>query len=194
MSMNPYDFPDAYDALIIAGVKTPGVVTLSGHQRTYNWDVKEGQGQSGASTTLKGDKPSEITASFYLLAKNPDDPDRDEFQEWAEIAGLLRSSVTGTKPKALEVYHPDLIANWIGAVVLSEMGGLVHDGKGGATVTVKLLEYRPPKPAGGSPKKAATKKPDPDQAKLDEIAKLTDQYKQTPWGNQSLGDLAGGLF
>ena len=71
-----------------------------------------------------------------------------------------------------------LLASRVGRV------GTVHDGKGGQTRVVKFLEYKPPKPAGGGPKgsKSSAKAPDPNQAALDEIAKLTAAYQQTPWG------------
>ncbi len=167
---------DLYDFIIIAGVKTPGVVKLTGHDRKVNWDVKAGAGQSGATTTLKDVPPIEFTAAFYLA-------DLEEFNAWAEVDTLIRSTVSGAKPKALDIYHPDLATNGITSVVLASFGGAIHDGKGGQTVTVKLQEYKPPKPKGGSPVGSKTKGPDPNAAANAELAALTNQYKQTPWGS-----------
>jgi hypothetical protein len=60
--------------------------------------------------------------------------------------------------------------------------GTTHDGMGGQIKVFKLLEYRPPKKASGSPSgsKSNAKKgaaADPNQAALDEIARLTKQYQ-----------------
>lgn len=173
---------ESYDYIWLAGLKSPGVVTLSGHDRDLDWDVKVAPGQKGATTTLKGDKPAEITASFYLV--RDDGVGRDDFADWPAFDAQIRSTVDGKEPKALDVYHPDLATNGITSVVLKKFGGVKHDGKGGQTIDVVFLEYRPAKPAGGTPKGSQTKKknPDPDQAALDELKKLTDEYQKTPWG------------
>ncbi len=166
---------DLYDFIIIAGETTPGVVKLTGHDRKVSWDVKTGAGQSGATTTLKDIPPIEFTAAFYLVSQ-------EEIDAWAAIDTLIRSTVAGAKPKALDVYHPDLATNGITSLVLASFGGVVHDGKGGQTITVKFQEYKPPKPKGGSPTGSKAKGPDPNAAANAELAALTEQYKRTPWG------------
>jgi hypothetical protein len=179
--VNPLDHELLYNSIILGGVTSPGVVKLSGHDRKIGWDIKKGPGQSGATTTRTSEDPVEFTATFYLVRDasiSVDDIDR-----WPAFDGLIRSTVAGKTPKALPIYHPDLTANGIVSVVLSKFGGVVHDGKGGQTIAVTFLEYKPPKPQGNSPKpKPKAKGPDPDQAALDELSKLTAQYKATPWG------------
>jgi hypothetical protein len=179
---NPIDNPELYKSVVLAGVTSPGQVTLSGHERKINWDIKTAPGQSGATTTLKDIPPAEFTASFYLV--RDDVLGIDDFEEWPEFQKLIDSTVADAKPKALDVYHPDLASNDIKSVVKASIGGVQHDGKGGQIITVKFLEYRPPKKKGGSPSgsKSKPKTPDPDQAALDELKKLSDEYKKTPWG------------
>lgn len=184
--MNPVDFEDAYNSIILGGTKSPGVVTLSGHDRKVNWDVKEGNAQVGATTTIKSIPPTEFTASFYLA-------DADDIAAWPAFLGIIKSTVSGAKPKALDIYHPDLVENEIVSVVKATIMGTVHDKKGGQTRVVKFQEYKPPKPKGGSPSGSTTnaKAKDPNQAALDELAKLTDQFNKTPWGdgrNAALGE------
>lgn len=176
--MNPIDFEEAYTSIILGGVKSPGVVTLTGHDRKVEWDVKNGNGQSGASTTLKSIPPVEFTATFYLA-------DADDIDAWPAFHGLINSTLSGRTPKALDIYHPDLVENEIVSVVKALVGGAVHDKKGGQTRVVKFQEYKPPKPKGGSPAGSSTsaKAKDPNQAALDELAKLTDQFNKTPWGD-----------
>jgi hypothetical protein len=175
--VNPFEDEDLYVGVVLAGVTSPGRCTLTGHDRKVNWDIKAGAGQSGATTTLKDIPPIEFTATFYLASF-------DDFAAWPEFHDLIDSTVAGPKPKALDIYHPDLSVNDIKSVVKASVGGVVHDGKGGQTIVVKFLEYRPPAPKGGSPNGSTTKKsaPDPNAAANAELAALTAQYQNTPWG------------
>lgn len=183
--MSSFDYYDEslYDAILAAGVRSPGVVTLSGHDRVIGWDVKEGPGQSGASMTRKGAKPVEFTATFYLVSDQSIGV--DQVADWWAFQEVLESTVSGSKPKPIDIYHPDLAARGITSVVLSSLGGVVHDGKGGQTIAVKLIEYFPPKPSGGTATGSRNKKPtipDPDAEAKAELAALTKKYEATPWG------------
>ena len=168
---NPVDDESLYDSIIIDGVTSPGVVKLSGHDLVVDWDVKEANGQNHASTTMKGRKLGRFTLTFFLA-------DRDDFDAWPEIVKILQSTVI-PKPRAVQIYHPDLIVPGIESVVLESIGGVVHDGKGGQSITVKLLEYRPPRKAGGA---STSKAKDPNAAANAELAALTAKYNATPWG------------
>lgn len=173
--VNPIDYEELYNTIELAGVESPGQVTLSGHDREIDWDVKTGPGTSGATTTLKAQKLVEFTATFYLA-------DVDDFDDWPAFQDVLLSSIKG-KGKGLDIYHPDLARNDIKSVVLKSIGGVVHDKKGGQTIAVKLLEYRPPKKINVSPVgSASTKTTDPNAAAKAELAALTSQFKATPWG------------
>ncbi len=172
--MNPIDNAELYDTVLLAGKRSPGFVTLSGHDRNQKWDVKAADGAGGASTTYKGEEIAQFTASFQLVK----DPvlDLDEFAEWSDFAAILRSTLPPKgKPKALDIYHPDLAANDIKSVCQASIGGMVHDGKGGATVAVKFIEYRPAKKKGGSPSGSTTttKPPDPNADLKAKVAALT---------------------
>jgi hypothetical protein len=171
------EHPELYNVIELGGVKSPGIVTLSGHDRNEKWDVKGADGVGGASTTYKGEEIAQFQASFYLVY----DPvlALNEFAAWESFAALIRSSLPPSgKPKALAIYHPDLAANDIKSVCKASIGGMSHDGKGGATVVVKLLEFRPPKKKKSSgspvPAKTAPTKPDPNadlKAEIDALLK-----------------------
>lgn len=184
MSVNPIDNEELYQGIVLGGTLSPGKVTLSGHDRVIGWDVKKGSGQSGATTTRSSEDPVEFTCTFYLVM----DPSYgiDDFSAWEDFATLIDSTVSGPTPQPLDIYHPDLATNKIQSVVLKSMGGVVHDGKGGQTIAVKFIEYKPPKPKGGTPKGSVTKPKsakaaDPNAEANAELARLTSQYAQTPW-------------
>jgi len=176
---NPFANGSLYDAIVLGGKRSPGIVTLSGHDRNQKWDIKEADGHGGATTTWKGEQVAQFTASFYLVV----DPVQglDEFAEWDLFAAVIRSMLPHSgKPKAMDVYHPDLARNDIKSVEQASIGGLTHDGKGGATVVVKFLEYRPAKKKGGtaSGSKSAAKAPDPNADLKAEVARLLVQARQ----------------
>lgn len=173
---DPINDPELFDSLELGGIRSPGTVKISGHDFVVDWDIKEAKGQSGATTTMKGTKLARFTAVFYLA-------NEEQIALWPAFYDLLHSTIF-PKPKALDVYHPDLAVQGISSAVLETMGGVVHDGKGGQSITVKMIEYKPPKPKGGSPsgsKKSATA-PDPNAALKAELAALTVQYRNTAWG------------
>lgn len=174
MPTSPHTHPELYRSIILGGQASPGVVKLSNCDRQHGWEKQQPKGQAGEFTVNKGPKNSGFTATFYLA----DDVD---VAGWDSYSAMLASTVEGPKPKAMPVYHPDLARNKITDVVVESLGILSHDGKGGAHVTVKFLEFRPPKPkpaskaAAGTPAKA--KRPDPNAAAKAELAALLAQAK-----------------
>lgn len=145
---DPSRDPDLFKSIVLAGVSSPGVVTLSGHDREQNWDVKEAKGQSGASTTYQGEKVARFKAKFHLIY----DPTsgQDDFLRWEAFQILIEAMIQGGKPYALPIYHPDLARQRITEVCGAKVGGIVYDDKGGGTVEVEFIEYKPPKKKGGT--------------------------------------------
>jgi hypothetical protein len=190
MSPNPHDNPDLYK-FKLGGKTWIGEVALSGHDRNQSWDIQPAKGQDGASSSRSGEPIGQFEATFYIT-NGPDSP-IDEFAAWDEYQALIESTTAGTTPIALPVYHPDLARNRFTAVVNGGVGGMQHDGLGGASVKVKFLEHRPPrkKPvakakakgaaAGAAPGTAAAKsareRPDPNAAAKRELAALRAQAR-----------------
>lgn len=187
MSVNPIDDEDLYNVISLGGIESPGIVTISGHDRVAKWDVKEAGGQTGGTTTLKGLPPIDFQCSFFLATV-------EQFENWESFQDLIESTVNGTSPKAMDIFHPDLVRNGIRSVCAAKIGGKKHDGKGGQTVVVTFQEYAPPKSNGsGNPKKSDLNptvlrpglngpQADPDAEAKARLAALTSQYQNTPWG------------
>ena len=148
-SPNPNDHAEAYSVIVLAGTTSPGLATVEGAALTNRWEEKEGDGQDGDSTTLKGRKNAHFSVSFELW----DDPasGRDDFAAWDIFVGVLKLSTKVEPLAALDIYHPELARLDIGAVQVEEIGQVKYDGLGGGTVVVKFLEFRPPKPKSGTP-------------------------------------------
>lgn len=162
---------DIWSTLVVAGMASPGSVTITGHGREVGWDIQEAKGQEGATTTRKGGPIAKFTATFYLTDEL-DANGYSDFDYWPAFQSLLESSFTGPEPIALEVYHPDLARNFITAAVLAKMGEMRPDGKGGASIAVDMMQYRPKRPkSSGSPGQTKTKTKG-DQAVADAEAEL----------------------
>lgn len=176
------------DYLLLGTTPSPGKLTLSGHDRNEDWDIKAAKGQTGASSALNGRPIGQFTASFSLA-------DDDDFAEWEDFQRLIESTTNGPRPVALPIYHPDLARNGFTEVVSGGVGGIVRDAKGGRTAQVKFLEYKPPKPKpaakalakpGGKPAASAggefgpppPPKPDPNAAAKAELAELLTEARK----------------
>ncbi len=180
---NPFDDPELYRSVIIDNRASPGVVTITGHDRKTTWDVKNAKGQKGATITLKEQPPAEFTLTFSLV--RDDAQGINDWAEWDDYVRLFRDTVDGSTAKAKDIYHPDLAENGIASFAKAKIGGRVHDGKGGQTVVIVCQEYWPPqkKPGGvGASPRGAKTKVDPDAAAKAELARLTQAYQDAgPW-------------
>ncbi len=65
----------------------------------------------------------------------------------------------GSTPIALPIYHPDLALNNFTEVSIDTIGGMIHDGRGGATVIIDFIEYKPPKKKSAAGAKAKASSP-----------------------------------
>lgn len=187
---NPVDQPNLYEALVLAGARSPGRLRLSFPLRVEGWDTQKAKGSSGGETVHNGRELSEFDAELYLWR----DRSRgvDHFAGWDTFKPVLLAPIAKNAPKALDIYHPQLEGIGITSVVVRSWTEPQPDGRGGATVKIKFLEYAPPKPkaagkpggsksggAGGGPGGpggSAPKEPDPNQDLKDAIAAKTEEF------------------
>lgn len=179
---NPVDHPELYDVIVLAGIQSPGVATVPPVARDQGWEAQQPKGSDGGETIHNGEKLLEFDVDFFLWKEDG----VDHYAAWEEFEKLFKKPIAKKDAKALDIYHPQLDGLGIKSVVVRSFTKPKPDGKGGATVKVKFLEYKPPKPkAAGKPKGSAAnagkgadgtpgnKPPDPNQAKKDTVAALT---------------------
>lgn len=184
---NHIDNPELFDTITLGGKVSPGKATLSGHDRKATWDVKTGNGQSGASTTLKDIPPIEFQCTFLLI--RDDAEGIDDLAAWPEFQAVIDATVSGSAPKAVDIYHPDLASQDppIKSVCKATVGGATYDDKGAKTIVVKFQEYRPASAKGGSVNGSSSKggksagEQDPNADVKAQLNNLTNQYQNTPW-------------
>lgn len=151
--INPADSPEQYDRALLAGnTPTPGVVKIEGANRAVEWEKKKAKGSSGATVTAQGREPAEPTMKVFLWRDH--DAQINHFDLWySTVLPLLKGALEGKT--AIDIYHPALADNDIKSVVVQEIGQLLPEDETGLySVSVKLLEYSPPKKSGGTPGKS----------------------------------------
>ena len=173
--LNPIDYPQDWDFCTVGGVRSPGIIPkkgISGLDRVNKWDVKEGKGTKGATTTYVGRPPIPFSIKFWLWTSA-------HFQAWDAFASVLRYDPSKTSPgEAVSFFHPAAADPSIGvsSVVVTKIGGITEeDDHGLYSRTVDFLEYAPAAqeaavstPAGskyttgrGDPNAAPGTQPDP---------------------------------
>ncbi len=150
---NPIDIPSLWEFILVAGVRSPGLAEVSGADRTYDWDTKTAPGTEGATSTYKGKGPVTFTVKLTFW-------DSEQIDQWNRFRSLLKYESVKSVVKPVDIIHPALSQNGIGAAVTKKIGQLTHDGLGLYSVTVEFLEYFPPKKkdATQTPKGAVAKK------------------------------------
>jgi len=154
--VDPISVPGLIDIANIGGVLTPGVIApdgIKGFERKRDWDVKKSKGSSGATITDQGAPPAEGTIKLLLWRRSFDPPDFvDDFEDWETLRSVL-DTAKGDKSKvqALTVIHPQINQQGVTDCVVKSYTPLVNEGAGLWSVTITLLEFRKPKPTGGTP-------------------------------------------
>ncbi|MCC6557194.1 MAG: hypothetical protein IT372_29940 [Polyangiaceae bacterium] len=154
--LNPLRHPEAFDVFLLAGRKSPGLSDIAGASNPRDWDVRKGYGLSGATVVYTGDGLAKFSIKIFLW-------EDEHFEEWAEFKVLVRKAPRGTRPKALDIYHPILEDLEISSVVVEDRSQLtpVQGEDGMFFVEVKFIQYRAPQPAVGKPDGSQSKPTEP---------------------------------
>lgn len=157
----PYENPLAWDQITFAGQLWPGVVTVEGAERPYDWQKNKGKKSSGATVNYNGSDLAAPKFTFKLW-KGYDVYGGwvDYFALWETYKAIFLKPVDPKNPTGIDVQHPTCEASEVHSVVTTKVGQVTPTGPGSATVTVETLEFRLPEKAGGTPKGSAANTPD----------------------------------
>jgi hypothetical protein len=183
--VNPVDLPEMWDTFTLAGLRSPGICKFPDLIRDEGWDVQVPKGSTGGNTVHNNTKP----ISFGVELRLWKDAYVDHFDRWEDWKGLLVIPIKKDSPKALDILHPQLEGLGIRSVVAQTRAEYIPDGRGGATVKWKFLEYRPIQPAksqgpngskgsGAGSTSTQQKKSDPNADLKKEVEELTKQFKE----------------
>ena len=135
--LNPLEYPQAWDVIMIGGVVSPGICKVSGIKRINEWDIKKGKGSQGATITFVQKPPAKFSVQIFLW--RPQD-----FTDWDNFRPFLKYDPTKKEVQAIDIWHPALADVDISSVVTESIGGVTHEGAQLYSVTIEFLEYFPP--------------------------------------------------
>jgi hypothetical protein len=137
---------DEWDTIHLAGIQMPGLSRIDGELKRMV-DKKKASGVNGVRVTHKGFDAAEFTIVTRLWA-------RTHLSEFQKIVALFRPK--GSKaPKSVDCYSPALEILGITSVEILSIGFPHHVGQGIYEVTLKCIEWVPPKKVGVSTSKSA---------------------------------------
>lgn len=138
---NPIENADLYDVIVLAGQPSPGLAIVSGAGSPRNWDERRGYGLSGAFLVFTGDGLAKFQVRLLLW-------EPQHFAQWEVFSRLLARPQRGTRPKALDYYHPyhsEEPLN-IKSVVVEDVLQQEQIEPGLWAQDIKFIQYRAPKP------------------------------------------------
>ncbi len=138
------------DFLVIGGDVSPGRARIRGAGSPRTWDVRQGYGFTGAWVIFTGAGLAKFEVEIVMWLAS-------QAVAWERFAKkYLEKTPSGTRPKALGIYHPLLAASPLNihAVVVEDVSQFEEDDYGLWTCVIKFLEYRQPKPLLARPSAA----------------------------------------
>jgi hypothetical protein len=159
MSFDPIATP--IDYVIIGGTRTPGLAEVVGVGSPRQWDERKGIDRSGATLRFRGRKLARFSIKIKLATT-------EDFAAWATFAPSVRAVPAGGRG-ALDLVHPQINDAGIRAGVVDDVLEPVPDGdNGGWVAEIKMIERRPPVPAGTTTQGSVTSPaPNPLQARIE---------------------------
>jgi hypothetical protein len=133
--IDPISDPSAWDAVEVASVEYP-YCEVTGFKRAHKWDVKEGKGAFGATTTFVNEPLAEGDVKFLAW-------ETFHFALFDQILQQLKYNPAKKQTNAVDVYHPALADIDAHSFVGTEISQWEHDGEGLYTRVVHFQEFRP---------------------------------------------------
>lgn len=184
--VDPWTSPLPFRTLYLGGMAAPGVVPakggISGFAKKRKIDKKEGKGKDGATTTDNGDVATEGSVKLHIYRQA-------QFQAYYAFIDMIDAAIAANK--SLDVVHPTINAAKVSAVLVEEVGALLHEGNFLWSYELKLVKWlAKPVDAGGTPKGAQSGSsstdpnsqipPDPNGARRQEAQNLQQQAENPP--------------
>lgn len=159
MAYDPIASP--VDFVVVAGQRTPGLAEVVGAGSPRQWDERRGFDMSGATLRFRGKKLARFSIKLTLATS-------EDFAAWNAFSPVVLAVPAGGRG-ALQLVHP-ILNDWgIRSGVVDDVLQPTPDGDTGKhVVEIKMIERRPPTPAGSTTAGSAdSPAPNPLQARIE---------------------------
>lgn len=135
MNWTPLTSP--VDFIRLAGRESPGIADVMGAGSPRRWDVRKGYALSGATTVFRGMDVARFKVRIRLYSEQ-------DWSDWHAWKDLVQRPPTGTRPRALDIWHPALEECGIASAVVENVSQpeQIHD-TGEWAITIDFIEHRP---------------------------------------------------
>lgn len=170
MPFDPINHP--VDYVKLAGVRSPGIATVTGAELKRRFQVNQAYGMTGATIVFKGRELVRFAIELQLCT------DQD-FEDWDRFKPTVmkdpRRGPAGKKD-ALDILHPHLEALGVKAVLIESVAAPEQTDDGMWMVKISCIEFRPrPVLALAKPEAA---KASPVDVNDQRIERLTAQWQE----------------
>lgn len=125
--------------LALGGILVAGRYELSPPKTTYEWQMPQVRGTTGARAKYLGRQPREFTVTVTLTT-------REEYAAWMALRFAVLQPPTDKKPFVITVDHPMLSDYGIRFAIVLNEGGPTRDAQYNRwTVTLELREQEEPR-------------------------------------------------
>lgn len=134
---SPYQEPDLWDTLTIAGVTYLGLVVVGGDPPGVELDVAKPSGRDGAPVRDKGVKPGKIKLTLRFW-------DDVSWGSWDALLPVIDPRRQVGRRTPVDVAHPALAQRNITRIYVENIGFPDWKDDGTGTVAINCIEFHPP--------------------------------------------------
>lgn len=142
MSFEPLTTP--VDYVLLAGERSPGVAEVTGADSVRELQERRGYGLGGAFVVYKGIKLIKPKIVIRLFTDQ-------HWVDWHEWKRLVERPPTGTRGRAMDIWHPILEDQGVTSVLVESVSQPTQTNDGEWTITIACTEYRRPVRALSTP-------------------------------------------
>jgi len=140
-----YDDPDSWDTVVLGQYTLPGLAQVK-VAKAQKVDVKNAEGQSGATITFKGYEPAKVDIVLRMWT-------RDQWNAFQTMLPYFEPRPSKKAPQPFDVAHPKTALRGIRSVYIPEIEGPDESTTGIFDITFKCIEFLKPLPhATNTPK------------------------------------------
>lgn len=162
MSWNPID--DPCDYITLSGQRSPGIAEVRGANSPRRYDERKGYGLSGATVVFRGIGLTRFTVELRLSTEQ-------HWADWYAWKPMVDRPPAGTRPKALDIWHPFLEDLEVKSCVVEDVSQPSQVEDGVWAIEIKFIQFRRPVLSLSKPEASKAAPVDPVDQRIEALTK-----------------------